>query len=118
ARVGRGLTLADPVSALRQVSLDPSAQVLLTLADGRRMKAIEIQEAYLAEAETYSQRHELPVWAPALLDHWRRVVGVLSQGSPDKLIGLLDPYTKLDLYTHALQREGIAWKDLHRTLIL
>ena len=117
-RVGHGLALAEPVAALRQVSLDPSTKVMLRLADGRQMNAAEMQEAYLAEAETYSQRHELPPWAPTLLSHWRRVIELLSEGSPERLAGLLDPYTKLELYTHAIQRAGYTWGEMQPTQIL
>jgi len=42
-----GLRLADPVDAVRQVSRDPALDRRLDLADGRRLTALEVQDAYL-----------------------------------------------------------------------
>ncbi len=41
-----GLALADPVGEVRAVSRDLDLHHLLTLADGRRMRALDVQRAY------------------------------------------------------------------------
>jgi proteasome accessory factor A len=41
------LRLADPVAAVRTISRDPSLRAVVPLADGRRLRALDIQRAYL-----------------------------------------------------------------------
>ena len=49
----RDLALEEPVEALQAISHDPSLTHLVRLRDGRRMTAIEVQRAYLEQAEKF-----------------------------------------------------------------
>lgn len=57
--MGDDLVLANPVSAIRHVSHDPSLQRTVLLRDGRRMTALEMQWELLRRALSYEQSHGL-----------------------------------------------------------
>jgi hypothetical protein len=109
--VGRGLALADPISALRALSCDPWLQTKVALADGRRLTALEIQESYLAECERAVQHGGFPEWTRELLGHWGRTLADLAK-DPLRLAARLDPYCKLMIYGHELRRAGSTWAEL------
>jgi hypothetical protein len=114
--VGAGLALAEPVRALRTISLDPWLRTRVALADGRHLTALEIQESYLAECERALERGGLPEWAPAAVRHWRETLAGLAKG-PLRLADRLDPYCKLLIYEHELLRVGYDWPDLRDALV-
>jgi proteasome accessory factor A len=116
-KVGKGLELADPLAALRAIALDPWLRVRVPLVDGRQLTAIEIQEAYLAECDREVQKGEAPEWAGEVLRHWRETLYDLKK-DPLRLAGRLDPYCKLLIFDHELNRAGCGWSDLHRGLVL
>ena len=57
--VGDDWTLANPVAAIRHVSHDPSLQRLVTLRNGRRVTALEIQWGLLELSLKYERSHGL-----------------------------------------------------------
>lgn len=111
------LQLANPVAAVRSVSLDPYLKKPLPLADGRQLTPLEIQHAYLADCEAFAASHPLPEWGRELLVNWRATLTLLAR-DVKQLAGKLDAYTKLVLYDHELSRAGYAWSDLQRALNL
>jgi hypothetical protein len=113
--VGQGLALADPVRAAQAIALDPWLRARVPLADGRRLTALEIQEAYLAECERAVQAGGFPEWAPEVIRHWRETLEGLAR-DPLRLAGRLDPYCKLLIFGHELRRAGCSWGDLHQAL--
>ena len=113
--VGRGLQLEDPLQALRDISLDPWLRTRVRLADGRRLTALEIQEAYLAECESAVQHGGMPEWAPQAVRHWRQTLDDLRT-DPLRLADRLDPYCKLLIYEHELLRADHTWEDLRQGL--
>jgi hypothetical protein len=113
--VGKGLALADPVNALRQISRDPGLRLKVGLADGRRYSALEIQSAYLAECERAVQHGGMPEWAAEALRHWRETLAELER-DPRRLADRLDPYCKLLIYEHELLRADLDWPDLRAAL--
>jgi len=116
-RIGRRLSLSDPVAAIRLVSQDPSLEVRLELTDGRKVSALEIQRVYLDDAEEYLARSQGPAWASRVLTIWREVLSALAD-NPLSLAGKLDAYTKLWLYHHELARAKASWTDLRMGLQL
>src|SRR5262249_36861027 len=72
--VARGLQLAHPVQAVQQVSLDPWLKARVLLADGRKLTALEIQEASLAQAERELVGRVFPDWAHDVVRHWRETL--------------------------------------------
>ena len=57
--LGDDWLLGNPVSAIRQVSHDPSLTRTIMLRDGRRATALEIQWGLLERARKYEQLHGL-----------------------------------------------------------
>ena len=113
--VGRGLALADPVTALRAFSLDPWARVKARLVDGRKLTAVQIQAEYLEGCERALQKGLLPDWAGEAIGHWRATLATL-ESNPIRLADRLDAYCKLLLYEHELLRAGLDWNDLRQVL--
>ena len=58
-QLGDDLLLADPVSAIRRISHDPTLRRAVTMRDGRRATALEIQWGLLERARKYEQTHGL-----------------------------------------------------------
>jgi proteasome accessory factor A len=58
-QLGDELLLASPVSAIRQVSHDPTLTRTITMRDGRRATALEVQWGLLEHARKYEQTHGL-----------------------------------------------------------
>jgi len=113
--VGQGLTLADPVKTLHQVSHDPFASVQIALADNRKMTAIQVQACYLEECERAIQAGVLPDWAGEVIGHWRDTLTALER-DPRRLADRLDPYCKLVLFERELARTGYDWSDLQKAV--
>lgn len=63
-RAWRDLAPADPVAQVRQVSRDTGLGGRLELADGRRLSALEILEAYLESVRTHLERSAGPLPPP------------------------------------------------------
>ena len=109
------LTPLVPVAALRQVSFDTALSELIELADGRRMRAIEIQWEYLGLARKYAQSHGLePVGGDDIgndvLDRWEAVLTGLET-DPMSLATQLDWVAKLRMYEGFAERHGLDWDD-------
>lgn len=113
--VGAGLALADPVAALRQVSLDPWGKVKLPLADGRAMTALEVQSAYLEECARAVQAGGMPAWAGDAVRHWGDVLAALER-DPLALADRLDAFCKLLIVQHELRRARREWRELRAAL--
>jgi hypothetical protein len=116
-RPRKPLVLANAVTAVHAVSLDPHLHKPLPMADGRQLTPIEIQRHYLADCEAFALTHELPAWGAEVLSHWRAVLSVLSE-DPLRLAGKLDAYTKLAIYEHQCRRAGYEWPDVQRAMLL
>ncbi|HKI32440.1 MAG TPA: proteasome accessory factor PafA2 family protein [Gemmataceae bacterium] len=114
-RVGQGLALADPVRAAQTISCDPWLRARVPLADGRTLTALEIQEAYLEECARGVQSGGFPEWAPEVIGHWGTTLHQLH-ADPLRLADRLDPYCKLLVFGHELQRAGHTWAELHGSL--
>ncbi len=57
--IGTDLALANPVSAIRQISHDPTLTRTVVLRDGKRVTALELQWALLERAVKYERSHGL-----------------------------------------------------------
>lgn len=58
-QLGNDLLLANPVSAIRRISHDPTLATTVAMRDGRRATALEIQWDLLDRARKYEQTHGL-----------------------------------------------------------
>lgn len=114
-KIGGEVQLKDPVAAMRSFSLDPWMKTRAPLAGGEEVTAIDIQRAYLREAQPHVESGEYPDWTAEVFDHWSATLDQL-ESNPLRLADRLDTYLKLTIYDHLLKRAGLSWEELHGTL--
>ena len=105
------LAVDAPVASLRAVSHDPSLTHLLTLRDGRRMTAVQLQRLYHELASRHvAQRLGSDADAQTLdvLQRWGDVLDALED-DPMRLAGQLDWPAKLRLLEQYRDRDGLSW---------
>ena len=112
--LGAPITLARPVPAMQQVSLDVGLAEPLDLADGRSMTALEIQWHLLERAREYAQRHGLAAVGDEVgeevLARWEAVLEGL-ESDPRSLAGQLDWVAKYRLFDGYRARHELEWDD-------
>lgn len=116
-RLADDLRLAHPVQAMQQVSHDPGCETVLDLADGRRMTAVDMQEAYLVACRKWVGEQEvdrlgtteamISEWQD-ILERWQRVLDDLRT-DPMRLADQLDWVAKLKLLQSYRDRDGLGW---------
>jgi proteasome accessory factor A len=104
------LVIRNPVGAIHDVSRDVSLTHGLTMADGRRITALQIQQEYLAAARGYVEREDDTAEHRAVIERWERVLEGLA-ADPMTLAGQLDWVAKLRVLEGYRERDGIAWSD-------
>ncbi|WP_298209534.1 depupylase/deamidase Dop [Ferrimicrobium sp.] len=109
------IELADPVSSLREISWDPSLTQTVLLRDGRRLTALEIQQAYLEHAIEHAEHYGMSYLGndfdgPALLAEWERILGALEDDSM-RLADTLDWVAKWQVVQGYQQRHGADSQD-------
>lgn len=104
------LVIRNPVGAIHDVSRDVSLTHGLTMADGRRITALQIQQEYLAAARVYVEREDDTAEHRAVIERWERVLEGLA-ADPMTLAGQLDWVAKLRVLEGYRERDGIAWSD-------
>ncbi|HEY1704640.1 MAG TPA: proteasome accessory factor PafA2 family protein, partial [Trebonia sp.] len=107
------LTVDSPVADLRAVSHDPSLKYLVTLRDGRKLTAVQLQTEYLEHARKYVEdRYGAdvdPVTAD-VLDRWESVLTRLAD-DPMQLSRELDWVAKLELLEGYRRRDNLSWDN-------
>ncbi|MGZ6826064.1 MAG: depupylase/deamidase Dop, partial [Mycobacteriales bacterium] len=108
---GIDLTVDGPVGALRAVSHDPSLQHQVTLRDGRRMTALQLQLEYCEQARKHVEDRLGSDADPQTVDVLTRWESVLDRlgSDPMSLAGELDWVAKLALLEGYRQRESLDW---------
>ena len=105
------LTVDAAVADLRAVSHDPSLRYLVTLRDGRKMTAVQLQCEYLELARKYVEDRfgadADPVTAD-VLGRWESVLERLGR-DPMLLASELDWVAKLRLLEGYRSRDGLGW---------
>jgi len=100
--------LKDAVYELRQVSRDVELQGQLTLVNGDKASAIDIQKAFLEAAEkAFRGRDHDSDW---VLTEWANTLEVLTH-APEKLIGKIDWISKRWLLESFRETEQMVWND-------
>ncbi|HJU06737.1 MAG TPA: proteasome accessory factor PafA2 family protein [Nitrospiraceae bacterium] len=103
-----GLAVQEPVDALKEISRDQERQWLVTLASGKTISAIDVQERYLGAArDRYAGQDEETDW---VLEQWEAVLADL-RGDYTKLIGRVDWASKLWLLESYREAEHVDWDD-------
>ncbi len=107
------LALDGAVGALHEVSHDPTLQHLVRLKDGRKMTALDLQEAYLESAKKFvDDRYgdEADDQARDVLARWESVLDRLRQ-DPMQCRRDIDWVAKLSLLQSYRERDGLQWDD-------
>src|ERR1700744_1999455 len=105
------LSLDAPVADLRAVSHDPSLKHLVTLRDGRKMTAVQLQAEYLELARKYTEDKfgaNADKATREVLNRWESVLTRLAE-DPMQLSRELDWVPKLELLNGYRDRDGLAW---------
>lgn len=113
--IGDDLTLATPVSAIRQISHDPSLRQTVMMRSGQRMSALEIQWHLLERARKYERSHGLmsvdETVGAQILDAWEEVLTGL-ESDPDRMSHWVDWIAKKRLVDGYAERHGLAADDV------
>ncbi len=103
-----GWSLRDPVLDLKQISRDPNWHWLVTLENGKKVSAIELQDAFLTEAERHLRGKDADTdWT---LSEWRNTLEALSN-DPYHLVGKIDWVSKRWLLETFMEAEKKGWND-------
>jgi Pup amidohydrolase len=105
------LSIEAPVADLRAVSHDPSLRYLVTLRDGRKMTAVQLQTEYLELARKYTEDKygtDVDPTTADVLDRWESVLSRLAD-DPMQLSHELDWVAKLELLEGYRRRDGLSW---------
>jgi proteasome accessory factor PafA2 len=103
-------SLVNPVAAIHEVSRDVSLSAQVTLVDGRRMTALQLQSEYLELARKYVDREDDTPENREVVDRWESVLIALAD-DPASLAAQLDWVAKLRLLEGFRDRDGLAWSD-------
>ena len=110
----RTFSLASPVQAMRRVSYDLELAHSLELADGRRMKALDVQWEYLDLARKYAEDRGLEAVGEdvgdQILQRWEAVLTALET-DPMSLSTQLDWVAKYRLLSGYRDRHDLSWDD-------
>ena len=113
------LAVEQPVRTLRDVSHDPTLKHVLSLADGRKLTAVQLQMEYLDLAKKYVEDRLGADADPQTVDVLARWESVLSRLEEDPMLCSreLDWVAKLQLLQQYRDRDGLAWDDAKLHLI-
>jgi proteasome accessory factor A len=102
-----GITLANPVAAMHEVSHDLLMEAKLECLDRAPMTALEIQHAYLDAARAHVGP-DPDAATSEVLDLWEEVL-VMLEREPFELADRLDWVAKLALLEGYRRRDGLDW---------
>ncbi|MFQ5779736.1 MAG: depupylase/deamidase Dop [Nitrospiria bacterium] len=104
-----GVDLEDPVRSIKEVSRDLMMKTPLKLSRGGGWRAVEIQRAYLEQAEVHFAQSDDPI-TKDLLIRWRSVLVKLEE-DPMQLSREIDWVIKKELIESYMKRKGCDWGD-------
>ncbi|TDC59955.1 proteasome accessory factor PafA2, partial [Actinomadura sp. GC306] len=113
------LSVDMPVASLRAISHDPSCKHLLTLRDGRKMTAVQLQMEYLEQSRKYVEDRfgaDVDEMTKDVLDRWESVLHRLGE-DPMQLSRELDWVAKLALLEGYRSRDNIDWSHPRLQLV-
>jgi proteasome accessory factor PafA2 len=103
-------SLVNPVAAIHEVSRDVSLTTQMSLVDGRKMTALQLQWEYLELARKYVDREDDTPENREVVERWETVLRGL-ENDPRTLSAQLDWVAKLRLLEGYRERDGLAWSD-------
>ncbi|MBM3656889.1 MAG: proteasome accessory factor PafA2 [Actinobacteria bacterium] len=112
--LGDDFTLAHPVTAIRQVSNDPSLRATIALGNGKRATALEVQWKLLERARSWADRHGLDAVTvddgKRILEEWESVLTGLEH-DPNDVADVVDWVAKKRLVDGYAQRHNLVPTD-------
>ena len=117
--IDRDLTVEGAVRTLRDVSHDPTLRHLVTLRDGRRLTAVQLQMEYLELARKYVEDRlgaDADDQTVDVLARWESVLTRLER-DPMECATELDWVAKLKLLNQYRDRDSLDWDDAKLHLI-
>ncbi len=111
--ITRELSVEQPVRSLRAVSHDPTLGHLVTLTDGRRITAVQLQMEYYDLARKFVEDRfgsDADAQTLDVLSRWESVLDRLER-DPMLCARELDWVAKLALLEQYRQRDGLEWAD-------
>ena len=103
------LALADPLSAIRTISQDPTCRNVVELESGNRhYTAIDIQRCFIEAAARFLDRHTDPVSDQRVLEIWSDAVDSLAD-DPAELATRVDWAIKYQFLRNQMSRRGWTW---------
>lgn len=117
--LGVDLTVDRPVSALHEISHDPSLQQLVDLADGRRVTALQLQSEYAEQARKFVEDRfgaDVDPVTADILDRWEAVLTALAS-DPMELADQLDWVAKKALLDSYRERDNLEWSHPKLALV-
>src|SRR5215210_4461466 len=108
------LRMDSPVATMRAVSHDPSCATSLTMADGRSMTAMDVQEVYLDACRQHYERvaedltEAARIEAKDIFTRWQDCLDAL-RSDVFSLADQLDWVAKLKLMESYRERDGLTW---------
>jgi len=113
------LAVERPISELHAVSHDTSLRHLLTLRDGRRVTAIQMQMEYCEQSRKFVEDRFGSDADDVTLDvlrRWELVLDALAT-NPQSLANQLDWVAKMQLLEGYRARDGLDWSDARLELV-
>jgi len=109
----RGLSLANPVAALHQISHDPTLRTTVSLRDGRKLTALDLLWAYHDACAAYLEQRGGTADDPDTAEVMTRWADVLTRLGHDPMTCAreLDWVAKLRLLQAYRDRDGLAWTE-------
>jgi proteasome accessory factor A len=108
----RDLTLENPIRAIRDISRDRSGKVLVALANGRRISALDLQKAYYEKVSTFvAERGLETATTMRVLDLWERTVRAVEDDKLSLIDTEIDWAIKLKLLDAYATKHGMSFAD-------
>src|SRR6185312_6550372 len=117
--LGADLSIEAPVAELRAIAHDPTCRRLVTLKDGRKMTAVQLQAEYLELARKFTEDKygdDVDDITVDVLDRWESVLNRLAE-DPMQLSKELDWVAKLELLEGYRTRDGLDWDNPRLQLV-
>jgi proteasome accessory factor A len=112
--------LANPVAAMSKVSYDTSMKGVLPMANGRSMRAIDIQFAYLDAVRSHLYAHSEPDPDSAeILELWQQTLDSLNDQTGEHAVAAryIDWIAKFALMQGYRDRDSLGWDSPRLSLI-
>ncbi|WP_370893142.1 Pup--protein ligase [Janibacter sp. GXQ6167] len=106
------LTLENPIRAIRDISLDPTGQRLVRLADGRSVSGLAIQAEYLQRVRDYAEHAGIDdATSRQVLDLWGRTLSAIEQDRTGDVGTEIDWVIKRELLRRYADKHDLAPDD-------